>query len=130
MVHNLGITIFINCVYYYHADKHSNHNFLLCWKADLYIALVCILVNEKKSDDQMVSNFICCSQIASHDLMKNNLEAYKYTRSAAPSRSKWRLIDIIAINCIICTHNFYTNGKPRISAFQLYAACKDPSSYY
>ena len=60
--------------------------------------------------------------------MNINPEAYKYTRSAPPSRSKWRLIDIMPINCIIYTHNFYTNGKPRISAFQLYAACKDPSS--
>ena len=47
----------------------------------------------------------------------------------SPSRSKWRLIDIIAINYIIYTHNFYTNGKPRIASFQTYAACKDPSSY-
>ena len=58
-----------------------------------------------------------------------NPEAYKYTRSAAPSRSKWRLIDIIPIKYINYTHNFYTNEKPRISAFQLYAACKDPSGY-
>ena len=43
-------------------------------------------------------------------------EVYKYTRSAAPSKSKWRLIDIIPINYMIYTHNFYTNGKPRISA--------------
>ena len=67
--------------------------------------------------------------MTSHDLMNINPEAYKYTRSAAPSRSKWQLIDIIPINYIIYTHNFYTNGKPRISAFQPYAACKDPSSY-
>ena len=62
------------------------------------------------------------------DLMNINPEAYKYTRSSAPSRSKWRLIDIIPINYIIYTHNFYTIGKLRISAFQLHAACKDPSS--
>ena len=68
--------------------------------------------------------------MTSHDLMNINTEAYKYTRSAAPSRSKWRLIDIIAINYIIYTYNFYTNGKPRISAFQPYAACEDPSSYF
>ena len=66
--------------------------------------------------------------MTSHDLVNINPEAY-YMRSAAPSRSKWRLIDIIPINYIIYTHNFYTSGKPRISAFQLYAACKDPSSY-
>ena len=47
--------------------------------------------------------------MTSHDLMNINPEAYKYTRSAAPSRSKWRLIDIIPINYIIYTHNFYTN---------------------
>ena len=56
-------------------------------------------------------------------------EAYNYTRSAAPSRSKGRLIDIIPMKYIIYTHNFYTNGKPGISAFQPYAACKDPCSY-
>ena len=33
--------------------------------------------------------FICCNI---------NAEAYKYKRSAAPSRTKWRLNDIIAIN--------------------------------
>ena len=53
--------------------------------------------------------------MTSHDLMNINPEAYKYTRSSAPSRSKWRLIDIIPINYIIYTHNFYTNGKLRIS---------------
>ena len=67
--------------------------------------------------------------MTSHDLMNINSEADKYTRSAAPNRSKMQLIDIIAINYIIYTHNFYTNGKPRISAFQPYAHCKDPSSY-
>ena len=67
--------------------------------------------------------------MTSHDLMNVNPEAYKYMRSVPPSRSKWRIIDIIAINYIIYTHNFYTDGKPRISAFQPYAACKDPSSY-
>ena len=58
--------------------------------------------------------------------MNINPEAYKYTRSAAPSSSKWRINDIIPINYIICTHNFYTNGKPRISAFQPYTVSKDP----
>ena len=62
--------------------------------------------------------------MTSHDLMNINPEAY--TRSAAPSRSTWRLIDIIPINYIIYTHNFYTSGKPRICSFQPYAACKDP----
>ena len=38
--------------------------------------------------------------------MNINPEAYKYTRSAAPSRSKRRLIDIFPINHIIYTHNF------------------------
>ena len=67
--------------------------------------------------------------MTSHNLMNINPEAYKYTCSSTPSRSKWRLIDIIPINYIISTHNFYTNGKLRIAAFQPYAACKDPSSY-
>ena len=67
--------------------------------------------------------------MTSHDLININPEAYKYTRSVAPSRSKWRLIDTIAIDDKIYTHNFCTNGMPRISAFQPYAACKDPSSY-
>ena len=66
----------------------------------------------------------------SHDLMNINPEAYKYMRSVARSRSKWQLIDIITINYIIFTHNIYTNEKPRISAFQPYAACKDLSSYF
>ena len=44
--------------------------------------------------------------MTSHDLMNINSEADKYTCSVAPSRSKWRLIDIIAINYIIYTHNF------------------------
>ena len=67
--------------------------------------------------------------MTSHDLMNINSDADKYTRLAAANRSKMQLIDIIAINCIIFTHNFYTNGKPRISAFQPYAHCKDPSRY-
>ena len=67
--------------------------------------------------------------MTSHDLININAEAYKYKRSAAPSRTKWRLNDIITINYIIYTHNFYTVEKPRISAFQSYAVCKDPSSY-
>ena len=67
--------------------------------------------------------------MTSHNLMNINPEAYKYTPSVAPSRSKWRLIDIIIKNYAIYTQNFYTNEKPRISASQLYAACKDPSSY-
>ena len=67
--------------------------------------------------------------MTSHDLMNINSEADRYTRSAAPNRNKMQLIDIIPINYIIYTHNFYTNGKPRISAFQPYARCKDPSSY-
>ena len=44
--------------------------------------------------------------MTSHNLMNINPEAYKYTRSAARSRSKWRLFDIIPINYIIYTHNF------------------------
>ena len=64
------------------------------------------------------------------DLMNINPEAYKYTCSSAPSRSKWRLIDIFTINHTIYIHNIYINGKLRISAFQPYAACKDPSSYF
>ena len=67
--------------------------------------------------------------MTSHDLMNINSEADKYTHSGAPNRSKMQLIDIFLINYIIYTHNFYINGKPRISAFQPYAACKDPSSY-
>ena len=57
--------------------------------------------------------------MTSHNLMNFNPEAYKYTRSAAPSRSGRRLIDIIPINYIVYTHNFYTNGKQRfrISVF-------------
>ena len=43
--------------------------------------------------------------------MNINPEAYKYTRSAAPSRSKWRLIDIFPINYIIYTHNFHTESQ-------------------
>ena len=50
--------------------------------------------------------------MTSHDLMNINREAYKYTRSAAPSRNKWRLIDVIAINYIVYTHNVYSNGEP------------------
>ena len=38
--------------------------------------------------------------MTSHDLMNINPEAYKYTRSAVPSRSKCRLNDIIPINYI------------------------------
>ena len=41
--------------------------------------------------------------MTSHDLMNINSEADKYTRSAAPNRSKMQLIDIIAINYIIYT---------------------------
>ena len=67
--------------------------------------------------------------MTSHDLININPEAYKYKRSAAPSRRKWQLNDIIPINYKIYTHNFYISGKPRISAFHPYAACKDPSSY-
>ena len=67
--------------------------------------------------------------MTSHDFMNIISEADKYKRSAAPSKSKMQLIDIIPINYIIYTHNFYTNGKPRISAFQPYARCEDPSSY-
>ena len=44
--------------------------------------------------------------MTSHDLMNINPEAYKYMRSAAPSRSKWQLNDIIPINYIIYKHNF------------------------
>ena len=67
--------------------------------------------------------------MTSHDLINIIPEVYKYTHSAAPSRSKWRINDIIPKNYIISTHNFYTNGKPGISAFQPYAACEGPLSY-
>ena len=36
--------------------------------------------------------------MTSHDLMNINSEADKYTRSAAPNRSRMQLIDIIQIN--------------------------------
>ena len=39
------------------------------------------------------------------------------------------LVDIIPIIYIIYTHNFYTVGKPKISAFKLFAACNDPCCY-
>ena len=68
--------------------------------------------------------------MTSYDLININPEAYKCMHSAAPNKSKWRLIDIIPINYIIYTPNFYTNGKPRISAFQPNAACKDPSMLF
>ena len=67
--------------------------------------------------------------MTSHDLININAEAYKCKRSAAPSRSKGRLNDIIPIKYIIYTHNFYTNEKQKIFSFQLYADCKDPCSY-
>ena len=56
--------------------------------------------------------------MTSHDLININLEVYKYKHSDAPSRSMWQLNDI-----------FNTNVVPRISAFQLYAAYEDLSSY-
>ena len=55
----------------------------------------------------------------SHDLMNINLEAYKYKHSDAPSRSMWRLNDIITVIYIIYTHNFYSGEKPRIPAYML-----------
>ena len=67
--------------------------------------------------------------MTSHDIININPEAYKYKSSASCTKQKWRLNDIIPINYIINTHNFYTNENPRISASQLYAACKDPCSY-
>ena len=62
----------------------------------------------------------------SYNLMNINPEAYKHKRSNAPSRSMWLLNDIIPI---IYTHNVYSDGKPRISSFQLYTVSEDPSSY-
>ena len=52
--------------------------------------------------------------------MNINLEAYKYKRSDAQRRTMWQLNDIIPIIYIICTHNFYTHGKPSISGLKLY----------
>ena len=64
----------------------------------------------------------------SHNLMNINLEAYKH--SDAPSRSMWRLNDIIPIIFIIYTHNFYTDGKPEFLLLKyMLLVCKDPSSY-
>ena len=58
--------------------------------------------------------------MTSHDLVNYiNPEAYKYKCSPAPTRSKFRLNGIIPIIYMIDTHNFCTNGKPRISAFQV-----------
>ena len=55
--------------------------------------------------------------MTSHDLVNYiNPETYKYKCSAAPTRSKFRLNGIIPIIYMIDTHNFCTNGKPRISA--------------
>ena len=61
--------------------------------------------------------------MTSHDLINIKREAYKYTCSAAPSRNKSRLIDVIAINYIIYTHNFTvmdywrnSSGKINITA--------------
>ena len=62
----------------------------------------------------------------SHNFMNINPEACKYKHSDAPSRRMWQLIDIILVIYIIYRTNFYTVGKPRISAFKLYAACNDP----
>ena len=53
------------------------------------------------------------------ELMNINPEAYKYKRSAAPSRHKWQLNDIFPINYILYTHNFYSNVRPRTSSFEL-----------
>ena len=65
----------------------------------------------------------------SHKFMNINFEEYKYKLSDTPSRRMGWLNDIIPIISIIYPHNFYTDGKPRIPAFKLYAACKDLSSY-
>ena len=43
--------------------------------------------------------------MTSHDLMNINPEAFKYTRSAAPSRSNWRLIALFA-NDITRPHEY------------------------
>ena len=67
--------------------------------------------------------------MTSHDLMNINTEEYKCRHLDAPSRSMWRLYDIMPIIDILYTHNFYTNGKPRIPAFKLHTAYKDPSIY-
>ena len=56
------------------------------------------------------------------DLMNINPEAYK--RSGAPSRSMWKYNDIIPMIYIHYSHNVYTDGKPRISSFQLYVLCQ------
>ena len=61
--------------------------------------------------------------MTSHDLMNINPEAYKSLRCT--KQNMWRLNDIIPIIYIIYTHNFYTDGSPRISSLQLYEACKD-----
>ena len=89
-------------------------------------APVCIIIDIRQRNQAFCVTTADWSH--DHDLLNINSEAYKYTRSATPSRSKSRLIDIIPIKCVIYTHNFYTTGKLRISAFQQYAACKDPSS--
>ena len=52
----------------------------------------------------------------SNDLININLEVYKYKSSDVPSRNMWQLHDIISVIYIIYTHNFYIDGKPRISA--------------
>ena len=65
--------------------------------------------------------------MTSHNLMNIKPEAYKCKLSDAQAEVMWWLNDIIPIIYLIYTHN-YTDGKPRISSFQLYAACKDLSS--
>ena len=50
--------------------------------------------------------------MTSNDLININPEALSCTKQ------KWQLNDIIPINYIIYTHNFYINEMPRISAFQ------------
>ena len=58
--------------------------------------------------------------MTSHNLMNIIFEAYKCKRSSASSRSMWWLNDIIPVIYIIDTY-FYSDGKPRIPAFKLYA---------
>ena len=61
--------------------------------------------------------------MTSYDLKFRSVQKQP-TASAAPSRSMWRSNHIILI---IYTHNVYTDGKPRISSFHLYAVCEDPA---
>ena len=46
-----------------------------------------------------------------------NINPGAYKREDAPSRRMWQLNDIIPIIYILYSHNFYTDGKLRISTF-------------